>query len=112
MTDPFTVAASSNGVPGAPGEVWIATGIPITWTGEVDLSDGFGTTLFEIEMEGVGTASYYGTFESPIFDGYSVVGADASLTGEAQATPEPSTITLLGIAGIASILGIRFRHII
>ena len=100
VTDPFTVEDDG------------ATGVPSTWTGELDLSDSFGTTLFEIQMAGTGTASFSG---DAVPGGVSVVSGTADVTGvgqviyEAPSVPEPSTLTLLGI-GIATILCIRFRR--
>jgi len=105
VTDPFIVEGYGVG------------GVPATWTGEIDLSDGFGTTLFEIQMAGVGTASYSGYSVDPPFpDGFRVVDGTADVTGVGQvvyedpSVPEPSTLTLMGIAGIASILAMRFRR--
>ena len=87
--------------------------VPLTWTGELDLSDGLGTTLFEIQMTGTGTAFFSGD-SAP--DGFEVVAANADLTGEgevvyaAPSVPEPSTLTLMMTALIASILAMRFRR--
>jgi hypothetical protein len=83
------------------------TGIPVTWSGELDLLSDDETTLFEIAMSGVGTASIVGV-------GY--LAGSADLTGVGQvvyedpSVPEPSTLTLMGIAGIASIVARRFRR--
>jgi hypothetical protein len=101
VTDPFIVEGYGVG------------GVPATWTGEIYLSDGFGTTLFEIQMAGVGTASFSG---KSVPDGFFVVAGTADVTGVGQvvyedpSVPEPSTLTLMGIAGIASILAMRFRR--
>lgn len=101
VTDPFTVGEGS---------------VPSTWTGELYFEDFFGTALFEIQMAGVGTASFSGTPE-PEFDGFLVVNGTADVTGTGEvvyvdpsALPEPSTLTLMSIAGIASILATRFRR--
>ena len=98
VSDPFTVAASPDGS-------LDATGIPITWTAQLHLGS------FDIDMAGVGTVSIneYRILDA---DNFAIVGANADLTGVAQVVPEPSTWTLLAIAGIALILGIRFgpRH--
>jgi hypothetical protein len=90
-----------------------ATGIPATWTGDLDLEDTFGTTLFEIQMTGVGTASIGGFVPVPGY--FFLVSGTADVTGvgqviyEAPSVPEPSTLTLMGIAGIASIVIMLFR---
>ena len=102
VTGPFTVEDDS------------PAGVPSTWTGELDLSDDFGTTLFEIQMAGAGTASFSGR-PGPESDEFYLIYGTADVTGvgqvvyEAPSVPEPSTLTLLGI-GIATILCIRFRR--
>ena len=104
--DPFTVGADG-AYKGAPGAELLATGVPITWTGEIDLFSGDGTLLYDINLDGVGTASFAG-YETPW--GYSVVYGTAYVTDDATVTPESSTLTLIGIAGIAGIIGIGFRQ--
>jgi hypothetical protein len=71
-------------------------------------------TLFTIEMAGTGSASFSGI---PVnADAVLLINGGASLIGEGQVTyeapsvPEPSTLSLLGIAGIALILGRQFRR--
>lgn len=94
VTDPFTVGSLG------------ATGIPITWTGQIDLFDGL-----YIDLSGVGTASFTGRSEAPdVPGGIFLLNTDTDVTGEALVTPEPSTLTLMGIAGIASIVVIGFRR--
>jgi hypothetical protein len=102
VTDPFTVGDGQ---------------IPCTWTGQIDLSDGFGTTLFEIQMAGVGTASFSGT-PGPESDEFLVVNGTADVTGTGQIVyedpnllPEPSTLTLMMTAVIVSLLVLRFRRL-
>ena len=104
--DPFTVEAEGS-YKGAPGAELLATGVPITWTGEIDLFSDNGTLLYDIDLDGVGTASFAG-YETPW--GYSVVYGTANVTDDATVTPESSTLTLVGIAGIALIVGVRFRQ--
>jgi hypothetical protein len=105
-TDPFTVGADG-AYRGAPNAELLATGVPITWTGEIDLFSDNGTVLYDINLDGVGTASFAG-YETPW--GYSVVYGTAYVTDDATVTPESSTLTLVGIAGIALIVGIGFRQ--
>jgi hypothetical protein len=104
--NPFTVEADGS-YRGAPGAELLATGVPIVWTGEIDLFSDTGTQLFDIDLDGVGTASFAG-YETPW--GYSVVYGTANVTDDATVTPESSTLTLMGIAGIAFIAGIGFRQ--
>jgi hypothetical protein len=102
LTDPFVVEAFPDGSLNA-------TGIPLTWTGEVQLLSLDGRVM-NIEMAGVGTASFSAR-ESVEMDQFVVVGGDASLTGVGQiTTPEPSTLTLIAFGGIALFFGIRFRR--
>jgi hypothetical protein len=104
VTDPFTVEASPNGG-------LIATGIPIIWTGQIDLLSDNGIVLYDIDLDGTGTTSF--TAQSFNTDQFLITGADAIVTDDAVVTPEPSTLTLMGIAGIAgiaSIVGIQFRR--
>jgi hypothetical protein len=103
---PFTVG--DDGVTGAPA--------PATWTGELYLENSLGATLFEIQMEGVGTGSVGGNFVPPL--GFFLISGYADVTGEgevvyaAPSVPEPSTLTLMMTALIASILAMRFRRTI
>jgi hypothetical protein len=106
VTNPFTVA-DQGPYAGAPGAELLATGVPITWTGQIDLFSDNGAVLYDIDLSGVGTASFAG-YATPW--GYSVVYGTADVTDDATITPEPSTLTLVGIAGIAFIVGIRFRQ--
>jgi hypothetical protein len=88
------------------------TGIPVTWTGELYLFyDSTGPALFEIQMEGVGTASIggFGEFASSLYGTADVTGV-GQVVYEDPSVPEPSTLTLMGIAGIASILGMGLRR--
>jgi hypothetical protein len=88
---------------------------PATWTGQVDLENASGTTLFEIQMSGTGTASFGGTYFSDL-DALDLISGTADVTGEgevvyaAPSVPEPSTLTLMMTALIASILAMRFRR--
>jgi hypothetical protein len=89
----------------------IATGIPIIWTGQIDLLSDNGIVLYDIDLDGTGTTSF--TAQSFNTDQFLITGADAIVTDDAVVTPEPSTLTLMGIAGIAgiaSIVGIQFRR--
>jgi len=104
--DPFTVGADG-AYKGAPGAELLATGVPITWTGEIDLFLDNGTLAYDIDLTGDGTASFAG-YETPW--GYSVAYGTAYVNDDATITPESSTLTLVGIAGIAFIIGIRFRQ--
>jgi hypothetical protein len=110
---PFTVE-DDGPYKGDPSAEVLATGIPATWTGELSLEDSLGATLFEIQMTGVGTASFAGY--SAFDDIFRLVYGDADVTGVGQvvyedpSVPEPSTLTLMSIAGIASILAARFRR--
>jgi hypothetical protein len=106
VTNPFTVEADGP-YRGAPGAELLATGVPITWTGQIDLFTDNGTLAYDIDLTGEGTASFAG-YWTP--DGYSVAYGTADVTDTATITPEPSTLTLVGIAGIALIAGIRFRQ--
>ena len=106
VTNPFTVAAEGP-YAGAPGAELLATGVPITWTGEVDLFADDGTLAYDIDLTGDGTASFAG-YATP--RGYSVDYGTADVTDDATITPEPSTLSLVGIAGIALIVGMRFRQ--
>jgi hypothetical protein len=63
--------------------------------------------LYGIDLSGVGTASFAG-YEIP--GGFSVVYGTADVTDDAVLTPEPSTLSMMGIAGIAFIVGIGFRR--
>jgi hypothetical protein len=96
VSAPFLVEASG------------ATGIPIIWTGEVDVY-GDGGFLYDVDMAGVGTANFFPVL-GMLDDSWVWVGVNASLTGVAVVTPEPSTLTLIGIAVIASIVVIGFRR--
>ncbi len=86
-----------------------------TWSGDLYLEDDSGTTLFEIQMSGTATASFGGTYFSNL-DALDLISGTADVTGggqvvyEAPCVPEPSTLTLMMIAGIASILAKRFRR--
>lgn len=104
--DPFTVGADG-AYKGAPGAELLATGVPITWTGEIDLFSDSGTLLYDINLDGVGTASFAG-YETPW--GYSVAYGTAYVTDDATVTPESSTLTLVGVAGIALMIGMGFRQ--
>jgi len=104
--DPFTVGADG-AYKGAPGAELLATGVPITWTGEIDLFSDNGTLAYDIDLAGDGTASFAG-YETP--SGYSVVYGTAYVNDDATITPESGTLTLMGIAGIACIAGIRFHQ--
>lgn len=101
-TEPFTV------------EDYGAAGLPVTWTGELDLLTNDGLELFEIQMAGTGTASFIGSPD--VNDEVVVTTGTADVTGVGQvvyedpSVPEPSTLTLMGIAGIASIILIGFRR--
>ncbi len=106
VTNPFTVEADG-AYTGAPGAELLASGVPITWTGQIDLFSDSGALLYDIDLSGVGTASFAG-YETP--NGYSVVYGVADVTDDAAITPESSTLTLMGIAGIAFIVGIGFRQ--
>jgi hypothetical protein len=106
VTNPFTVEADG-AYKGAPGAELLASAVPITWTGQIDLFSDGGTLLYDIDLTGVGTASF-GGYATPW--GYSVDYATANVTDDAEITPEPSTLSLIGIAGIALIVGIRFRQ--
>jgi hypothetical protein len=66
--------------------------------------------LYTVYMEGVGTADFGGYPMQGDPDQIFVDTADLSLTGGAVVTPEPSTLTLMGIAGIALFLGIGLRR--
>jgi hypothetical protein len=103
VPDPFTVEYS-------PEFGLEATDIPIIWTGEIDLYSDDGTMLYTVYMEGVGTADFGGYPMQGDPDQIFVDTADFSLTGGAVVTPEPSTLTLMGIAGIALFLGIGLRR--
>jgi hypothetical protein len=67
-------------------------------------------------MEGVGTGSVGGNFFPPL--GFFLISGYADVTGEgevvyaAPSVPEPSTLTLMMTALIASILAMRFRRTI
>ena len=106
VTNPFTVE-NEGPYTGVPGAELLATGVPITWTGQIDLFSDNGTVLYDIDMTGVGTASFAG-YSTP--DGFSVVYGTADVTDDAMVTPEPSTLTLMGTAGIALIAGIGFHR--
>jgi len=106
VTNPFTVEPEG-AYAGAPGAEVLATGVPITWTGQIDLFSDNGTLAYAIDLTGDGTASFAG-YEMPW--GYSVAYGTADVTDDAEITPEPSTLTLVGIAGIVLIVGIRFRQ--
>jgi hypothetical protein len=106
VTNPFTVEADGP-YKGAPGAELLATGVPITWDGQIDLFSDNGTLLYDIDLDGVGTASFAG-YATPW--GYSVDYGIADVTDDATITPESSTLTLVGIAGIAFIVGIGFRQ--
>jgi hypothetical protein len=106
VTNPITVEAEGP-YTGAPGAELLATAVPITWTGQIDLFSNNGTLAYDIDLTGDGTASFAG-YETPW--GYSVAYGTADVTDDATITPEPSTLTLVGIAGIALIVGIRFRQ--
>jgi hypothetical protein len=100
----FTVEAGSDGT--------IET--PVTWTGDLYLySDvAAATPLFEIQMEGVGTATITGLESDGLFyvgTGTADVTGEGQVIYEAPSVPEPSTFTLLFL-GIASILAMRFRR--
>lgn len=105
-TNPFTVEAEGP-YAGVPGAELLATGVPITWTGQIDLFSDNGTLAYAIDLTGEGTASFAG-YETPW--GYSVAYGTADVSDAATITPEPSTLTLTGIAGIVLIVGIRFRQ--
>lgn len=106
VSNPFTVEADGP-YRGAPGAELLATDVPITWTGQIDLFADNGTLLYDIDLTGDGTASF-GGYWTPW--GYSVTYATADVTDDAEITPEPSTLSLMGIAGVALLVGVRFRQ--
>jgi hypothetical protein len=107
VANPFTVE-DEGAYPGAPGAELLATAVPITWTGQIDLFSNNGTLLYNIDLDGVGTASFAG-YATPW--GYSVDYGTADVTDDAVITPESSTFTLIGISVITFLLatGIRRR---
>jgi hypothetical protein len=106
VANPFTVGADG-AYKGAPGAELLASAVPITWTGQIDLFSDDGTLLFDIDVTGVGTASFAG-YATPW--GYSVVDATADVTDDAVITPEPNSLSLMGTAAIALILGLLFHR--
>ena len=99
VASPFTVGADGT-YKGAPGAELLASGVPITWTGQIDLFSDSGVLLYDIDLTGVGTASFAG-YATPW--GYSVDYATANVTDDAVVTPEPSSLSLMGTAAIALI---------
>jgi hypothetical protein len=87
-----------------------------SWTGKIDLYADGGPTI-EILMSGGGTGSFGGTYFSGL--GFDLTSGTIDATGagevlidgvEQPIVPEPSTLTLMMIAAIASLLAVRFRR--
>jgi hypothetical protein len=101
VSAPFLVEASSDGG-------LDETGIPITWTAEID-ADYEGTLLYEVDMAGVGTLTLTGAPGiSP--GGFMEIGVADNLIGVGDISPEPNTLTLMGTGLIAIIVVMGFRR--
>lgn len=91
------------------------TGIPVKWAGEIELySDpDSGTLLFEIQMEGIGTASILGSESAGVFEpgaGIADLIGVGQVVYENPSIPEPNTLTLMGTGLITFVVVAGFRR--